>query len=132
MPFHSICVRWDWLQVNRWLGEFKNTVLQNFCLFSNDPISLNQVVSDPIYPQALLDAMAGNDEDPVCPGVDPSIKQDVETIARNLSQMEDSLFYLKTTSEIIRKWPSAKVRVFMQDLLKLAMEEDNKMRFANE
>jgi hypothetical protein len=46
--------------------------------------------------------------------------------------MEDSLFYLKTTSEIIRKWPAAKVRVFMQDLLKLAMDEDNKMRFGTD
>ncbi|KAI6184534.1 hypothetical protein M3Y97_00606800 [Aphelenchoides bicaudatus] len=93
---------------------------------------MSQTASEPIYPQALLDAMAGSSDDPVCPGIDPSVKQDVETIARNLSRMEDSLFYLKTTSEIVRKWPSAKVCVFMQDLLKRAMDEDNKMRFGNE
>jgi hypothetical protein len=85
--------------------------------------------SDHIYPQALLDAMTGNDDSL---GVDPSAKHDVETIARNLSSVDDALFYLKTSSEILKKWPATNVRIFMQDLLKKAMDEDNKMRTANE
>jgi hypothetical protein len=47
--------------------------------------------SDSLYP-ALLEAMVGND--------DPATKQDVETIARNLSGVDDGLFYLKTMSEV--------------------------------
>lgn len=86
--------------------------------------------NEPMYPQALLEAMAGTDDSVQEQSVDQSAKHDVETIARNLGSCEDALFYLKTTSEIIRKWPPIKVRMFVQDLLKQAMDEDNKMRFA--
>lgn len=48
--------------------------------------------SDSLYPQTLLEAIAGND--------DSATKHDVETIARNLSGIDDALFYLKTISEV--------------------------------
>jgi hypothetical protein len=82
-----------------------------------------------IYPQALLDAMAANS---ASRSVERVAKGDVEVIARNLSSVEDALFYLKTTSEIVRKWPADRARIFLQDLLKQAMERDNEMRAKNE
>jgi hypothetical protein len=99
---------------------------------SFNSISQSSASSEPIYPQALLDAMAGNEEPSYSPPVDQSMKHDFEAIIRNLSKADDALFYLKTTSEIIKKWPTDKVRIFMQNLLKQAMDDDNKMRLTSD
>ncbi|KAI6193945.1 hypothetical protein M3Y96_01072500 [Aphelenchoides besseyi] len=79
--------------------------------------------SDTFFPPSLLDVMATTRPN----DLDQTARSDIEVIAKNLSCIADATFYLRTTSEIVKKWPTANVRIFLQDLLKKAMEEDNKL-----
>ncbi|KAI6218199.1 hypothetical protein M3Y99_01724500 [Aphelenchoides fujianensis] len=104
--------------------HFLNTL--NMTARPDLPLNFGDLSAD-FFPPALLEAMAARPKDP-----DQIARADIDVIAKNLSCVADATFYLKTTSEIVKKWPTAKVRVFLQDLLKKAMEEDNKICFASD